>query len=94
MVAISSPIEIFCSYAHEDEAFRNTLEKHLSLLRRQGLIKAWHDRHILPGTDWAHTIDVHLETASVILLLVSAHFFTSATAAPIGFPISSVIVRP
>ncbi len=73
----STPVEVFYSYAHEDEAFRNTLEKHLSLLRRQGLIKAWHDRHILPGTDWAQAIDEHLEGASMILLLVSSDFLAS-----------------
>ena len=73
----STPVEVFYSYAHKDEAFRNELEKHLSLLRRQGLITAWHDRHILPGTDWAQAIDEHLERASVILLLISADFLAS-----------------
>jgi len=72
-----TPVEVFYSYAHEDEAFRTTLEKHLSLLRRQGVITAWHDRHILPGTDWAQAIDEHLESASVILLLISADFLAS-----------------
>jgi TIR domain/NB-ARC domain len=73
----STPVEIFYSYAHKDEAFRNKLETHLSLLRRQGLITAWHDRHILPGTDWSQAIDEHLERASVILLLISADFLAS-----------------
>src|SRR6266568_1087976 len=73
----SIPVEVFYSYAHEDEAFRNELEKHLSLLRRQGLITAWYDRLILSGTDWAQAIDEHLERASVILLLISADFLAS-----------------
>ncbi len=73
----STPVEIFCSYAHEDKKWLQELEKHLSLLQRQGLISLWHDRLITPGTDWAKTIDTHLETASVILLLVSADFFAS-----------------
>jgi tetratricopeptide (TPR) repeat protein len=77
MVETSTPIEIFCSYAHEDESWLRKLETHLSLLKRQGLISLWYDRLIVPGTDWAHTIDMHLETASVILLLVSADFFAS-----------------
>ena len=77
MGAAPTPVEIFCSYAHEDEAWRQKLETHLSLLKRQGLVSLWHDRHIGPGTDWAHAIDMHLETASVILLLVSADFFAS-----------------
>ena len=73
----STPVDVFYSYAHEDETFRNKLETHLSLLQRQGLITAWHDRHILPGTDWSQAIDEHLERASVILLLISADFLAS-----------------
>ncbi len=73
----STPVEVFYSYAHKDEAFRNRLVTHLSLLQRQGLITAWHDRHILPGADWAQAIDEHLERASVILLLISADFLAS-----------------
>jgi len=72
-----TPVEIFCSYAHEDETWLRKLEIHLSLLKRQGLISLWHDRFISPSTNWAQEIDTHLETASVILLLVSADFFAS-----------------
>jgi tetratricopeptide (TPR) repeat protein len=71
------PVEVFCSYAHEDETWLRKLETHLSLLKRQGLISLWHDRLIVPGTDWARALDTHLETASVVLLLVSADFFAS-----------------
>ncbi len=77
MPGSSTPVEVFYSYAHEDEALRNEFEKHLSLLRRQGLIADWHDRHILPGNDWSQAIDEHLERASVILLLISADFLAS-----------------
>jgi len=77
MVAAPTPVEIFCSYAHEDEAWLRKLETHLSLLKRQGLISFWYDRLITAGTDWAHAIDTHLETASIVLLLVSADFFAS-----------------
>src|SRR5947209_3541721 len=74
---IHAPVEVFCSYAHEDEALHRELEKHLSLLRRQGLISEWHDRQILAGDEWAADIDQHLETASIILLLISPDFFAS-----------------
>jgi len=73
----STDVVVFCSYAREDEMWSRKLETHLSLLRRQGLISLWHDRLIVPGTDWAKTIDMQLETASIILLLVSADFFAS-----------------
>lgn len=56
---------------------RNELGKHLSLLERQGVITAWHDRDIAAGSDWADQIDQHLETAKVILLLISADFLAS-----------------
>jgi len=36
----STPVEVFYSYAHKDEAFRNKLETHLGLLKRQGFITA------------------------------------------------------
>src|SRR5437588_4771006 len=71
------PVSIFYSYAREDEALRNKLEKHLSLLQRQGSIVTWYDRQIIPGTDWAHDIDSHLNQASIILLLISPDFLAS-----------------
>lgn len=75
--AATPPITIFYSYAHEDEQLRQELEKHLSLLQRQGVIAAWHDRQILPGATWAQAIDSHLETAAIILLLISPDFLAS-----------------
>jgi hypothetical protein len=73
----STPVEIFCCYAREDEDWLRKLETHLSLLRRRGLVSLWHDRLITPGTNWRQTIDQRLEKASVILLLVSADFLAS-----------------
>ena len=72
-----APIEVFYSYAHEDAPLRDELEKHLSILQRQQLISSWHDRQIGAGTDWAQAIDTHLETASLILLLISSDFLSS-----------------
>lgn len=41
------------------------------------IIKAWHDREISAGTEWANAIDENLNAADVILLLVSANFLAS-----------------
>jgi TIR domain len=71
------PVSMFISYAHEDEPLRSELQKHLSLLQRQGLISTWQDRQITAGTKWAQEIDEHLKSASIILLLVSADFVAS-----------------
>ncbi|MFL5658182.1 MAG: TIR domain-containing protein [Ktedonobacteraceae bacterium] len=70
-------IEVFYSYAHEDEALLNKLKSHLSILRREGLITEWYDRQIVPGTEWEHVIDDHINTASIILLLISPDFIAS-----------------
>jgi CHASE2 domain-containing sensor protein len=70
-------VEIFISYAHEDEALRDELAKHLRLLERQGVIKAWHDRKITAGEERKSAIDSHLESAKIILLLISADFLAS-----------------
>lgn len=69
--------KLFFSYSHRDEALRDELEKHLSTLRRQGFIEPWHDRRIGAGKEFAHEIDHNLETADVILLLVSSDFLAS-----------------
>lgn len=71
------PIEVFFSYSHKDETFRQELIKHLSILRRQGVIAEWHDRKITAGSEWAGEIDSHLNTADVILLLISSEFLAS-----------------
>lgn len=70
-------IEVFISYAHADEALRDELDKQLSVLKRKGLITTWSDRDIDIGNEWKKEIDQHLQSARLILLLVSADFIAS-----------------
>ncbi|MFL5697142.1 MAG: TIR domain-containing protein [Ktedonobacteraceae bacterium] len=70
-------LELFYSYAHNDEKWRKKLETHLSTLQRQKFITGWHDRNISAGTEWATEIDTHLNTAHIILLLISPDFISS-----------------
>ena len=70
-------VEVFISYSHADEKLRQKLENHLALLRREGFVSVWHDRRIVPGEQWAAEIDAHLESAGIVLLLVSASFIAS-----------------
>jgi hypothetical protein len=70
-------IRIFFSYSHKDEEYKDKLVKHLSILKRQEVIEEWHDRKIGAGTEWAGAIDQHLESAEIILLLVSDDFLAS-----------------
>lgn len=69
--------KIFFSYSHRDEELRNELEVHLAMLKRQGLITAWHDRRIGAGNDLHSATSAELEKADIILLFVSAHFLAS-----------------
>jgi hypothetical protein len=77
MSTTPKPIEIFYSYSHRDEELRDELEKHLTILKRQGVIQGWHDRRIGAGKEWEGEINTHLNTADVILLLISADFLAS-----------------
>jgi O-acetyl-ADP-ribose deacetylase (regulator of RNase III) len=73
----SNAVSVFVSYAHEDEGLRDELRKHLCVLEKQGLIVSWHDRMIGAGTEWEGAIDSHLNSARVILLLISPDFLAS-----------------
>jgi hypothetical protein len=68
---------LFFSYCHADEPLRDQLEKHLAVLKNQGIIHAWHDRRIGAGQEIDHEIDRHIEADDVILLLVSSDFLAS-----------------
>jgi uncharacterized surface protein with fasciclin (FAS1) repeats len=71
------PVDVFFSYSHKDEKLRDKLAPHLAMLQRQGVIKTWHDRKITAGTEWAKAIDDNLNSAGIILLLISADFLAS-----------------
>lgn len=75
--SMNRAIEVFFSYAHEDEGLRNELAKHLRLLERQRLIKAWYDRDITAGGEWRREIETQLNAAQIILLLISSDFLAS-----------------
>src|SRR5262249_10929840 len=45
----SRPLNVFISYAHEDEPFKDRLIKHLAILQHEQLISAWQDRMIVAG---------------------------------------------
>jgi pterin-4a-carbinolamine dehydratase len=71
-------IKLFLSYAHQDEALKNQLLRHLSRLIQTGQVVLWDDNEMLPGVEWKQEIDKHLKTADIIVLLVSPNFMSSA----------------
>src|SRR6266496_201326 len=77
METIRQPILVFYSYDENDRDLRDLLDKHLANLERQQLVKGWHDRGIGAGAEWKGVVDEHLNTAQIILLLISADFIAS-----------------
>ncbi len=71
------PVDLFYSYAHEDESLRDELAGHLKIMERRKVIRSWHDRRIVPGLKWDIEIDRQLEAADLVLLLISADFINS-----------------
>lgn len=71
------PLDVFISYSHKDRKLRDELAVHLSNLRNQKVITDWFDGDIVEGTEWEPQILAHLQSAQIILLLISAHFLAS-----------------
>jgi len=70
-------MEIFYCYAREDGTLRKELEIHLIGLKRSYHLKHWDDSKIKPGESWGKTINEHLNTAEIILVLISPYFLAS-----------------
>lgn len=70
-------LNVFISYAHEDELFKDALVTMLAGLQRRGVIDAWHDRRIEEGDEWRASIEAAMNRCDLALLLVSSDFLAS-----------------
>jgi hypothetical protein len=68
---------VFYSYSHKDADLRERLGTYLAPLKQQRKISEWTDRKIEPGANWDSEIKAQLNSADLILLLVSADFLAS-----------------
>jgi hypothetical protein len=73
----TSAIEIFYSYVDEDQGMAAQLQKHLILLQRQGLITDWSSAKLELGKDPSVETMRHLNSAKIILLLISSDYLFS-----------------
>ncbi|MBE9157333.1 TIR domain-containing protein [Nodosilinea sp. LEGE 06152] len=64
-------IFLYFSYAPADNALQIQLANHLTLLEHQSIITSWSSHKIFPGDDRTQTIHQQLNTADIILLLIS-----------------------
>lgn len=72
-----TPPKLFISYSHKDEHFKDELVIMLSGLERRGIIDAWQDRRIEPGSEWFNSIQDAMNECQIALLLVSGDFLAS-----------------
>jgi hypothetical protein len=75
--AAHEPVRVFFSYSHKDEELRDLIAEQLRELEREQLIEGWHDRRLMAGEMWDEQISEQLETAQIILVLVSPAFLES-----------------
>ena len=73
----SSSVKLFIIYARKDQPALLELKDHLRPLEKRGDLTIWYDGKILPGEKWNEAIRAELETADIVLLLVSKSFFNS-----------------
>jgi tetratricopeptide (TPR) repeat protein len=80
-IAVTDPasddIQLFVSYAHEDVDAARELFAHLGVLDRDAIASTWIDRHIGAGESWRPLIFEHLDSADIILLVLTPQFFES-----------------
>lgn len=72
-----SPVTLFCAYTKSDELHYQALEKYLDSLKQEGYIASWYSRQVITGVNWTCVADPHINTATIILLLLSPNFISS-----------------
>lgn len=70
-------VKVFISYCHKDESYKESLDTHLALMKKSDEVSTWSDRKIIPGQEWDKEISENLESADIIIFLVSADFIAS-----------------
>ena len=68
---------LFCSYCHEDDRYRHSLEKSIALLKSEGFVKTWSDQKILPGQSISAAIDQNMAKADIVVYIFSQSFIAS-----------------
>jgi hypothetical protein len=71
------PINVFLSYSRKDNDLLDNFNVHLAGLVNTGQITTWHDRDIEAGSEWEPVLQHQLNTAKIIILLISANFIAS-----------------
>jgi len=74
---MSTPVDIFIAYSHEDLSYKNVLKKFLVPMLRAKKITLWDDYDIKAGQEWDNIIKKRLYGADIVLLLLSVDSLAS-----------------
>lgn len=69
--------EVFVSYSHQDEKWKDMLEPYLKTLQHGAGISYWDDRQISTGDDWYPNIQEKMKKAKVAICLISVNYLAS-----------------
>ena len=69
---MSKLLKVFITYSHQDTDAKDKLIECLSVIKREDMIKTWHDNEILPGDKWREAISNNLADSDILLYLISA----------------------
>lgn len=68
---------VYLCYAQPDEPFAQELDAHLAALREDQRVDIWQHARIEPGADWHESIVASVDSASLVILLLSADLLAS-----------------
>lgn len=69
---------LYILYARADDSLCEELRRHLSVLVFTGEFSIWDGQGVAPGEDWQYLDAQQIEVADIVLVLLSADFFTSS----------------
>jgi hypothetical protein len=72
------PYKVFIVYSREDANYLRELRGHLRPMEHAETLTVWCDREIDPGVKWEDAIIRNMDTADIILLMVSAAYYDSS----------------
>jgi predicted RNA binding protein YcfA (HicA-like mRNA interferase family) len=72
------PVDVFVSYSHRDASSLEELRLALRHLEREGRLDIWDDTVLRPGENWARERRERLDSAQVIVTLLSPNLIASS----------------
>jgi hypothetical protein len=85
-IAPGRPVNVFISFSSADEALETELEKQLKPLARKNIISISTNTGITAGEDWKDALKRNIESAQMILLLLSPDYLASEECYEVEMP--------